>query len=532
MAKFLVSSCVRGDDPYAAAARLGFLSDDAGRERQEKSLSTAMKIAKVVLVTLSILLAAAGVGRGAEFHVSPAGSAGGDGSPGRPWDLATAFAPPAGVQAGDTILLHGGTYRGGVTSKLAGAPGRPIVVRPAAGERVVFDTHPRDDADSGAIVLLGSDTIYEGFEVTCSHPTRRTDVAGSHPPDIRRGTIDVRGDRIALRNLVVHDLAQGISFWSSGEGGEISGCIIYHNGWAGPDRPHGHGIYTQNARGTKRIVGNIIFHNFGYGIHAYGSERASLVGFEIERNIIFDNGGLVNPAERAPGILVGGGSPVVRTRVRDNVVAGGRVRLGYPSRATNEDIEFTGNHCDGLVLRDFRKAIVRNNAVVADSNAVTLEARETLMLEGLDFGENAYVITDGRWGECAIAEGSKSRGMPFDEWRKITGLDATSRLTRGPAKEMRVFLHAVDEGRAHLAIVNPESLDAAAVNLSPVASKGRKFRIVSVKDLRGAPVAAGVFDGRPVAVPMRAVAAPRIVGYDTTPPPAEPRFGAFVVFFD
>jgi hypothetical protein len=97
---------------------------------------------------------------------------------------------------------------------------------------------------------------------------------------------------------------------------------------------------------------------------------------------------------------------------------------------------------------------------------------------------------------------------------------------------MRVFLHAVDEGRAHLAIVNPESLDAAAVNLSPVASKGRKFRIVSVKDLRGAPVAAGVFDGRPVAVPMRAVAAPRIVGYDTTPPPAEPRFGAFVVFFD
>src|SRR5688572_22040725 len=46
------------------------------------------------------------------FHVTPAGTAGGDGSMGSPWDLATALAQPAAVVAGSIIWVHQGTYAG------------------------------------------------------------------------------------------------------------------------------------------------------------------------------------------------------------------------------------------------------------------------------------------------------------------------------------------------------------------------------------------------------------------------------------
>jgi hypothetical protein len=236
-------------------------------------------------ICLAAAIAAAG-----EFHVAPAGSPQGNGSAEQPWDLATALAAAEIVQPGDTVWLHAGTYRGGFVSSLQGAPDKPILVRGAPGERVTIDTLHRDERDNGLLLLGGADAIYRDFEVTCSHPTRETKIGGSWPQDIRRGGVDIRGDRIAAVNLVVHDCGGGFGFWAQGEAGEISGCVIYYNGWKGPDRGHGHGIYAQNARGTKRIVDNIVFHQFAYGIHAYGSEKASLKGFEIDGNICFDNG--------------------------------------------------------------------------------------------------------------------------------------------------------------------------------------------------------------------------------------------------
>src|SRR4051794_17558684 len=85
------------------------------------------------------LLCAALPARTAEFHVAPDGRSDGDGSRARPWDLATALAQPPAVRPGDTVWLRGGTYRGTFTSRLTGAPGAPVTVRQAPGERATVD---------------------------------------------------------------------------------------------------------------------------------------------------------------------------------------------------------------------------------------------------------------------------------------------------------------------------------------------------------------------------------------------------------
>lgn len=469
----------------------------------------------------------------AEFHVTPAGTSKGQGTATKPWDLATALLATSTVQAGDTLWLHAGTYRGGFESRLAGKPGQPVTVRGVPGERVTIDTLPRDDRDNGLFLMLGSNAIYRDFEVTCSHPLRKTAIAGSWPEDIRRGNIDIRGDRVSAINLVVHDLGSGFGFWAEGEGGEISGCLIYNNGWAGPDRGHGHAIYAQNARGTKRIVDNVLFHQFAYGIHVYGSEKASLKGFEIAGNIAFENGCLTRKGDNAPGIMVGGGSPAERIVVRDNVVVGGGIRFGYPWGAISEDLVCTGNYCDhGLVVRDFRKATVTRNTIVAASTVASLEGMEKLLTAGHQWTENDYFLTDGRWGDCSVVENGKSRGLTYEQWQRETGLDAASKFTRGSPTTLRVILrpNAHEPGRAHLAILNPAELPEVEVDLSRLLKQGQSFRIVSVKDVFGPALVWGTFEGQPVRVPMKPVRSPPPVGMPAEHvPQTEPRFGAFVV---
>jgi hypothetical protein len=483
------------------------------------------------LAFFALLSVAQATSQAAEFHASPVGTPQGKGTAAEPWDLATALVA-AQVRPGDTLWLHEGTYRGGFASQLAGTSEQPVVVRGMPGKRVTIDARPRDERDNALFAIQGSDVVFRDFEVTCSDPLRETKIAGSWPQDIRRGSIHVTGSRISLINLVVHELSGGFGFWSEGEGGEISGCLIFNNGWQGPDRAHGHAIYAQNAKGTKRLRDNIIFHQFGYGIHVYGSEKASLKGFEIDGNICFDNGALAKNGDRSHGIMVGGASPAERIAIRDNVVFGGGIRLGYPWGTTSEDVVCTGNYCEGLVIRDFRKAVVSGNTIVAHSSAVILEAEKNLLLSGHQWSANDIHITDGRWGDFAIVENGKSRGLSFEEWRQETRLADKSTFTKGQPTRLRVIVrpNPFEPGRAHIAVLNPAELESVDVDLTGILKSGQEFRIVSAKDFYGEPLVSGAYDGKPIRLPMTAVTPPPPVGMpDFKAPVTEPRFAAFVV---
>ena len=483
------------------------------------------------LVSICLFLFSSLIGA-ANHHVSPDGTPESDGSEANPWDLGTALAATDRVNPGDTIWLHAGTYRGGYESTLCGEPGKPVVVRSVRGDRVTLDLNPRDEKDPGTLTLRGADVVYRDFEVTCTHPNRETTIAGSWPDDIRRGSVDIRGDRISAVNLVVHDLGTGFGFWAEGEGGEISGCLIYYNGWRGPDRGHGHGIYTQNARGTKRIRDNVIFHQFGHGIQAYGSEKASLKGFEIEGNVIFDNGVLTKPGDRSTGLLVGGATPAERIVVRENVVVGSGIRLGYTWGTVSEDLVCEKNYSEGLIVRDFRRGSVSQNTVVAHSQAAQWEAADTLLRGGLAWDRNTYHITDGRWGECSVQEKGKTRSLTFAQWQETTGHDAGSTFQKGAPIDLRVIVrpNTHEPGRALIAVINPGERPEVEVDLSDVLNEGQAFRIVSVRDVFGPALLTGVFKEKAVNIPLNAVKGPLPVGLtEVKLPVTEPGFSTFLV---
>src|SRR5437899_10119396 len=66
------------------------------------------------------------------WYASPTGPSSGTGSILSPWDLTTALAGGNGtnrVQAGDTIYLRGGIYRGTFVTTVSGPAGSPVIVR-------------------------------------------------------------------------------------------------------------------------------------------------------------------------------------------------------------------------------------------------------------------------------------------------------------------------------------------------------------------------------------------------------------------
>ncbi len=217
------------------------------------------------------------------FVVTVNGSQYGEGTPEHPWALPTALSQPGVVKPGDTVWVHSGVYKGQFISALTGTADAPVVLRAFPGERVVID---------GRLDVNGSYAYYWGFEVISSDPHRQTAMAGSDPTDLPRirAAIFVGGAYNKLINLVVHDLSNGLFSGASAEGLEVYGSLFYNNGWAGPDRGHGHNVYVQNEGATKNIVDNVLFGSFSSGLQIYGSDAASLKNFVIEGNTIFNSG--------------------------------------------------------------------------------------------------------------------------------------------------------------------------------------------------------------------------------------------------
>src|SRR5205814_2526744 len=73
-----------------------------------------------------------------EFTAAPDGKPGNAGTPEAPWDLESALSGSHKIEAGSTIWVRGGTYKGKFQIRLAGAERAPIQVRAAAGERVTI----------------------------------------------------------------------------------------------------------------------------------------------------------------------------------------------------------------------------------------------------------------------------------------------------------------------------------------------------------------------------------------------------------
>jgi hypothetical protein len=388
-----------------------------------------------------------------EYYAAPGGK-GIECARGAPCSLAFALSSNhSPLRPGHTLWLRGGVYRGTFKSYLHGTPDFPVIVRQMPGERAIIDGG--NSNGTGILTIIGTYTWFWGFEIRSSDPVRVSSQANSWPTDIPRGEgvvfdqVSGHGVGTKLINLVIHDTRQGVSFWKEAQDSEISGCIIFNNGWDGPpgDRGHGHGIYVQNQFGTKRISDNIIFHQFSLGVHAYGSRSASMMNLAIEGNILFDNG-IPSAFGMERNVLVGGGSVAKNIKFVNNYTYGGTTKFGYTARV------------DSLTLEDnYLPTTLEMNAPKASAH------KNTFLSSGF-------------------------KGFSANEYPDNTYLP-------NPPRGLHVFVERnhYESHRATIAVYNWDKKRSVSVDLSQILSVGEHFEIRDVQDYLGAPIATGIHRG-------------------------------------
>jgi len=431
----------------------------------------------------SLLLLPGATARAADFYVAPSASSSGTGTIGNPWKLQTALSHPSSVHAGDTIWLRGGTYAGHYTSSLNGTSSNPIKVRQYPGERARIDGNTA--STTATLIINGSYTWYWGFEVFNSDTTRYTS-NGDDPP--RRGLgVQLSGTGTRLINMVIHDTTEGVLTGSSTDATEISGTLIYYNGYDSPDRGHGHGIYIQNDTGApaKKVYDNIVHSQFGYGLHGY-TEGGDLDNIEYKGNTIFDNGVLSSHGYDT-NLLLGGMKKADNPKVTYNMTYSqghwGNNNLGYSSGCSN--------------------ATVTNNYF---SNSTALK----LVSCGI-----ANMTSNTFYGAVV---GFSSSSFPSN----------TFLSSRPTGVKTFVRPNAYEAGRANITVYNWANQSTVSVDVSGILSNGDGYEVRDAQDFYGAPVVTGTYNGSPIVLPMTGLPVAAPIGV-SAPAHTASEFNAFVL---
>jgi hypothetical protein len=288
--------------------------------------------------------------------------------------------------------------------------------------------------------------------------------------------------------MTIHGNAFGIGAWASARDVEIYGTLIFDNGWEGPDRGHGHGIYTQNQIGTKWIRDNFVFDQFGGGLHVYGSEVAYLDGYRIEGNTIFNNGSLSALSGFSRNILFGGGRVATSSSIEGNFTyfpsdrRQGDNNIGY--RAGTRDVTVTGNYFAGGHL-----------AIIGAGN---LQLTDNLLYL------NVPVVVRNSYPDNTYVQSRPSSPAVF------------------------VRRNEFDQDRSHVIVYNWNLRDTVAIDpkLADL-SIDECYEIRNVQNYFGPP-ATGRVTGDSIAIPLAGWEMREIPG-GWTAPPSLPEFGAFIV---
>jgi hypothetical protein len=297
-----------------------------------------------------------------------------------------------------------------------------------------------------------------------------------------------------LINLVIHDTNGAIGLWKEALDAEVNGCLLYYNGWKGPDRCHAHGIYTQNDTGTKRIVDNIIFKNFMFGTQDYGSGQAFLDGYHFEGNTYFNSGAIGGKLETS--LLIGGGKPVDRMVIQNNCFYNtdrGRwvADLGYFYGQPNKTMTLKNNWFAGHV------AIRRWNTLHATGNTI--------------FGPITEDTAPG-----ADAKLDRQANTVFTDRPK--GANVFVRPNQFAA------------GRAHITVYNWDLADSIQADVSAVLKPGDIYEVRDAQNYFAAPVVKGTWDGKPISLPMKGLkAAEPVAIVEKMTAHTAPEFAVFVI---
>ena len=406
----------------------------------------------------------------AGYFASTDGSSSADGSKDHPWNLATALAGGAGrVHAGDTIWVRSGTYYAPFKSTVSGNSSAPVVVRAYPGERAVIDG---GRTTSDMFVVAGSYTVFWGLEFTNSNPSRTTTVIDH---SFREDGIVNNAPHNKYVNLIVHDVGTGFySYSTKSTDVEVTGGVWYNIGWMAPDRGHGHALYLKADVGPLLVRDNVVFNQFGYGMHIYTNVGDGLLNnIRVEGNVAFDNGSLSTLGTSANignlGEPLANGLAILSNMTYVAPTIGGEnLRLGSGSGLT-----------------------ATNNYVVGGKG-----------------------LTKGSWSGSVVMSGNTS--LPDGQ--------------TASAPVVFVRPNVYESGRGMIVIYNQGGQSAVSVDLGKVLDAGDRYEVRNVQDLRGTPVLSGTYSGGSVSVPMQGVTPPTPVGLSSSRAPRTgPYFDVFIV---
>jgi len=503
-------------------------------------------------------------GGGGRYHYAATnGLSTNDGSITAPWDLQTAFNGGNGqILAGDTVWIRGGVYNAGGTGKysvastLHGTASAYIVFRQYPGEQAILDD-PTLNTASSQLVVRGTYLAFWGFALRNSNATRTS---------ARPNTIYEQGDHNKYINLVIHD--GGVAFLTEppATNAEISGLIIYNNGYDGgsTDRGHGHALYlTNTAPSTVLARDNIMFNQFGFGVHAYTDVSGRHVDNTIlKRNVSFNNGTIMsNVNSAAYNIMIGADSP--GTGGTGDVADSNMTFWSYnPSNSFAEGINM-----------QMGRAVVNPGTVQVTNNYIVGQGRGSAVLDVSDWASGSN-FTNNEFLDCTINVATmtpvcgsstatvvsvndatrsgitwsnnlhthdtttnswvlNATSMHFLTWKNSSNMNAPNELAAlvaPTATKVFVWKTLYEVGRGNIVVYNWGNVGSVNIDLSSIVPAGAAFKIWNVYDLVN-PVLTGTYSGTgTVPLTIGAITPPAPTGWTTVLPQSTgTAFNAYIV---
>jgi hypothetical protein len=356
--------------------------------------SRAMTRTLVAALAVGVLAPSAAIA--ATWHVSTTGNDTAAGSETAPFK--TVQRAVTAAAAGDTVIVHAGTYLGFQVSKTATASA-PITFKADAGTNI--DGASTTDRDA-IHIENASYIVIDGFTVT----------GGT-----RSGISAITSDHITVRNSRIDQNAKWGVFSAFTdellvENNEISRSAAQH------------GVYASNSADHPVIRGNKIWGNGMCGVHMNGDISMGgdgvITNALVENNIITDNGQLGGSGINGDGVQ----NATIRNNVLDQNHASGvslyMIDGGAPSTGNlviNNTIRMASDARSAVNIQDGSTGNTIRNNILLDANASkgAIDICATCMT-GTVSNNNAVV---GRF----IKGGSM---IDLAAWRSQTGNDMAS----------------------------------------------------------------------------------------------------------
>ena len=466
----------------------------------------------------------------AGWHVAADGSSSGSGTTSSPWSMTYALSGAGGkIQPGDTVWVHGGIYHGKFSASVAGAPGKPVVIRQYPGERAMIDIDAPASGSTRAdgFIVRGQWTEWWDFEVMTSSTVRDT--------DLRPNMIINSASNTQYIDLIVHDGGIGFYTYASTSNVEVNGSIFYNNGWQRA-KGGGHAMYLKSDVGPLLVRDNVAFDQYGYGIHVYSNAGdGQLNNITLDGNASFNNSSVtLQYATGANANIIMGGEEAVRGgKVMNNMTYFSpgygvyNVMVGFDTHP-GVDVTLANNY---FVGGQYVMTTGYWDRVTATGNQFFGPSR---MVQVKDVALSGYTWSGNTYARDPSASGWRYNGTDysFSSWKANTGLGSGDVATASTPSAPQVFVRPSthEPGRAMVVVYNWSHGPSVSVNLAGVLTVGQRYEVRNVQDWFGTPVTTGTYGGGSITLPMDGVAPPTPIGWmPHQPPRTGPEFDVFVV---